>query len=137
MMETGFIVSPLDELGSIPSLLDNLPPFIEEENCRHHRSGRNSSRRRRRPEFPNVREVRSSNLLNRMRWEVETEWGISTRKQAKHVVDDGEVELSFEEAMAYLDEMAGQQNSGQAINHHPNSESATSDEPSGEIGASE
>ena len=144
MMEAGLtpIVSPLDELGSESSLLDSLTPthpFIEEEDFADTivLVETLAADQEAAAEFPNVREeVEIIEPFERDEVEVERV-GESAQETNEHVVDDGEVEeLSFEEAMAYLDEMAGQQE----FEAEPsiitlNSESATSDEPSDEIGA--
>lgn len=118
MMEAGLtpIVSPLDELGSETSLLDSLTPthpFIEEEDFADTivlvetlAADQDGA-----ADFPTVREeVEIVEPFERGEAEVEPadESALGTDESVIYE-DEGIEVLSFEEAMAYLDEMAGQQ----------------------------
>ncbi|MBP6016008.1 MAG: hypothetical protein KA586_04750 [Candidatus Promineofilum sp.] len=118
MMEAGLtpIVSPLDELGSESSLLDSLTPthpFIEEEDFADTivLVETLAADQEEAVEFPAVRgEVE---IIESTEWRAgEVEPVIeSAREMDESIVyeDEAVEELSFDEAMAYLDEMAGQQ----------------------------
>lgn len=118
MMEAGLtpIVSPLDELGSESSLLDNLTPthpFIEEEDFADTIvlvETLAADQEEEAVDFPTIpEEVEIIEPSERDVVEVEPV-AISALETAESIAaEEATEELSFEEAMAYLDEMAGQQ----------------------------
>lgn len=118
MMEAGLIpiVSPLDELGSESSLMDSLTPthpFIEEEDFADTIvlvETLTADQEEEVIEFPAVlEEVEIIEAYERDVVEVDRAVVFALEKDQSFADEEVVEELSFEEAMAYLDEMAGQQ----------------------------